>query len=194
MPLPQVYVISITGRSGSGKSTLASRLTQIFNATGWPTTTIHLDSLYRKGLRPHMYYQPSSIDWESLKDLTTLIKVTRCPAPSHDMSYPVDVLIVEGLFPLPYPTDMSIHLDINPALAWQRRIRRGNCDPRIARPHVDACAALYCKPSAADRSCFVSSATGLESQARWAAIQVLRHLKTIHPRSSNTQQHPQQTP
>lgn len=191
MPLPQVYTISITGRSGSGKSTLAARLTQIFNATGWPTTTIHLDSLYRTDLEPHMYDQPSSINWEALKDLVTLIKVTRCPAPSHDMTYPVDILIIEGLFPLHDPVDMSIHLDLKPDLAWQRRTRRGNCDPRIARPHVDACATLFCRPTAADRSCFVSSANGFESQARWVAIQVLRHLRSRIPRSVRAPQQPQ---
>lgn len=186
MTLPQVYTISITGRSGAGKSTLAARLTQIFTATGWPTTTIHLDDLYHKDLQPHMYDQRSSINWQSLQDLITLIKVSRCPSPSHDTAYPIDILIVEGLFPLPEPTDMSIHLDIDPTLAWQRRVRRGNSDPRINRSHVDACAALYCRPTAAGRSCFISSANAFESQARWAAIQVFRHIRSQLPRSSAT--------
>lgn len=178
MPLPRVYTISITGRSGSGKSTLASRLTQIFTATGWPTTTIHLDSFYLKDLEPHMYDQPASINWQSLKDFATLIKVTRSPAPSDDSVYPIDILIIEGLFPLPFETDMSLHLNIHPGLAWLRRLRRGNTDPRITRLHVDACAALYCKPTSATRSCFLAMATASESQARWAALQVLRHLRS----------------
>jgi len=182
MPFPRVYTISITGRSGSGKSTLAARLTEIFNATGWPTTTIHLDSFYFRDLEPHKYDQPSSINWQSVEDYATLIKVTKCPAPSDDPTYPIDVLIIEGLFPLPFPVDMSLHLNIDPELAWRRRLRRGNCDPRIRRLHVDACAGLYCKPTAAARSCFLATANASESQARWAALQVLRHVKSLHPR------------
>ncbi len=178
MPLPRVYTISITGRSGSGKSTFASSLSRTLDTYGWTSTIVHLDNFYHDTLDVLAYDKPTAINWQSVQDLIALISVTRCPAP-FDTTYPVDFLIVEGLFPLPEPVDMSIHLELDPDIAWLRRMQRGTCDPRIPRSHVNLCAAHYCTPSFAERATVVSSTRDADALARETALEILRHVRSL---------------
>lgn len=142
--------ICIHGRSGSGKSTLATALFHdILTHTDQAATLIHLDDFYLTMPNPSDYDLPSSINWTSLMDVLdvmhTGVIATFATADGHSRSYPpADIVILEGIFPVPFVHALiSINISIPAPIAWERRVARGNSNPAILREWVDSCYEIH---------------------------------------------------
>lgn len=142
-------IVSITGFSGAGKTTLALHLAQLISSNlSRLVTIIHLDDYYRLCEDPLEYDHPTSIDWTTFTDHCQ--QILAGATVSFTNSYgkqvihrPAQLLIVEGIFPLPIRCFAAIYIALPFDEAWDRRMRRGGTTPGIPREHVRRCALLY---------------------------------------------------